>query len=247
MEIFVDKQGKQLILSADAVERLDSLRLGEIAVGPVKVWLLDRGATVADELTPAALPAGYDDLILAGRAANDYTDGDLLFSVTEFTEVGSGATLHYEGTLDLRGSDLATALAGRATLPCAIDVTMQSADASLVERLVMRHPATALQAVYHGTEGPTDAGNPSYPVPSRLIVWRSDLVGFTGGGSTKLDGIVTVGVSAGLVVVLVKTSEGVESHWRLDAGTTAESEAGGIVRPDDYAGGTNEKIWTRIL
>jgi hypothetical protein len=246
MDIFVDKQGKQIILSAAAVARLDNLRLGEIVVGPVRIWLLDRGATAGSALTPAALPAGYTDLILAGRASNDYTDGDLLFSVTEFTQVGSGATLHYEGTLDLRGSDLATALAGRATLACVVDVTMQSADASLVERLVMRHPATALQAVYHGTEGATAAGTPSYPVPSRLLIWRSDLVGFTGGGATKLDGITTVGVSAGLLVALVKTSEGVESHWRLDAGTTAENEAGGIVRPDDYAGTTNEKIWTRI-
>jgi len=33
----------------------------------------------------------------------------------------------------------------------------------------------------------------------------------------------------------------------VQAGTNGEAAAQGIVRPDDYAASTNEKIWIRVL
>jgi hypothetical protein len=87
---------------------------------------------------------------------------------------------------------------------------------------------------------------PTSAAPSAYFRWCPALVGFTGGGLTKLDGLPTTTLPVNTVVSLVKTSEAVLSSWRLDAGTTAESEAGGIVRPDDYHASTNAKLWTRI-
>ena len=46
---------------------------------------------------------------------------------------------------------------------------------------------------------------------------------------------------------ILLNAEGVVSQWRLTAGTDADNEASGIVRPDDYAPATNEKVWMRIM
>jgi hypothetical protein len=69
--------------------------------------------------------------------------------------------------------------------------------------------------------------------------WRSGLTGLTG-GSGKLDGLLTVGEAAGWIVP-VTVSE-VTTYYRLTAGTTAESSPW-VIRPNDYAAGTNEKVW----
>lgn len=68
----------------------------------------------------------------------------------------------------------------------------------------------------------------------------------TGGAAGALDSIVTAGgtVTAGRVVMAVVS--GVFSVWQLQAGTTAEDAAAGVVRPDDYAATTNEFIWTQV-
>jgi hypothetical protein len=69
----------------------------------------------------------------------------------------------------------------------------------------------------------------------------------TGGGSTKLDGYVTSGVTVGLVVSFVDANGG-SPLWRayqLTAGTTAESSPN-VIRPDDYASTTNEKVWVLV-
>jgi hypothetical protein len=38
-----------------------------------------------------------------------------------------------------------------------------------------------------------------------------------------------------------------QTNWFLIAGTSADNEAGGVIRPNDYAAGTNEKIWVKVL
>lgn len=71
-----------------------------------------------------------------------------------------------------------------------------------------------------------------------------DITGLTGGGTTKLDGIVTVGVTAPVVAVIYVSSE--LQFWRLASGTTAEASPS-VIRPDDYDASTNAKVWTRVL
>ncbi len=71
-----------------------------------------------------------------------------------------------------------------------------------------------------------------------------DVVGLTGGGSTKLDGIPTEDIDVPVIVTIYVSAE--LQHWRLAAGTDAEASPS-IIRPDDYAADTNEKVWTRIL
>jgi len=70
---------------------------------------------------------------------------------------------------------------------------------------------------------------------------RSSITGLTGGGSTNLDGIATVDATVGWLAS-VRTSDTVLRLYRLVSGTDAESSPD-VIRPDDYAGTTNEKVW----
>ena len=99
-------------------------------------------------------------------------------------------------------------------------------------------------AVNNGDETPSA---PETPFAAHFIQNRFDLDGFTGGTPSDLDSIPTASLAVGTTVELVAAAEGVASQWRLGSGTDAENEAGGIVRPDDYAPATNEKVWTRIM
>lgn len=77
-------------------------------------------------------------------------------------------------------------------------------------------------------------------------------VGFTGGGGTgatataimsanTLDAIATEDIDAGEMIALLGIS-GLAYIYQLTAGTDAESSPG-VIRPDDYAASTNEKVW----
>lgn len=76
------------------------------------------------------------------------------------------------------------------------------------------------------------------------IQYRFDITGLTGGGAAKLDGFATAGLTAGTVMVVLRIS-GVTQTWTLVSGTDAENVALGVVRPDDYATSTNEKVWVK--
>ncbi len=99
-------------------------------------------------------------------------------------------------------------------------------------------------AVNNGDETPSA---PEIPFAAHFIQNRFDLTGFTGGTSSDLDSIATASLALGTTIEMVAVAEGVVSQWRLTAGTDPENAAGGIVRPDDYAPATNEKVWTRIM
>lgn len=71
------------------------------------------------------------------------------------------------------------------------------------------------------------------------------VTGYTGGGATKLDGVTTTTVTVPKLYAFDHATEGV-LFYLLKAGTTAESSPD-IIRPDDYAGGTNEKIFVAAL
>lgn len=71
---------------------------------------------------------------------------------------------------------------------------------------------------------------------------RSELTELTGGGVGALDSVETVDMPVGTVFTFREAATGYEWFARLVAGTDAEDPPA-VVRPDDYAGGTNEKVW----
>ncbi len=77
------------------------------------------------------------------------------------------------------------------------------------------------------------------------LIRERDLVALTGGASNNLDGIATVGLALSPVPYLNFVIADVRYSYFLRAGTDAESSPS-IIRPDDYAGTTNEKVWERL-
>lgn len=95
---------------------------------------------------------------------------------------------------------------------------------------------------YDGAATAVSASTPS----QRYLRWLSGVTGLTGGGSANLDGIVTTSYTAGTQLVAFAINAEFQV-WQLQAVSTAENAAGGIVRPDDYNSSTNLKTWIRIL
>jgi len=95
---------------------------------------------------------------------------------------------------------------------------------------------------------PAVAINTLQPVTARFMN-LTDVVGLTGGGDTKLDGQATKSggntiIVTGTVALLSYGRAG--QWWKLIAGTDAESPGTGVVRPDDYDGSTNARIWVQL-
>ena len=84
----------------------------------------------------------------------------------------------------------------------------------------------------------------SYLLRSASVEWLAAVLGHTGGGSTKLDGVATVSRAVESIVAFVDNNGGspVLRHYELVAGTTAEV-APDVIRPDDYHATTNAKVW----
>jgi hypothetical protein len=78
------------------------------------------------------------------------------------------------------------------------------------------------------------------------IINLADITALTGGTATDLDSLATADGTYALNAI-VMLSYGLASQlWKLVSGTDSEDESLGIVRPDDYATTTNEKVWKKI-
>ncbi len=99
--------------------------------------------------------------------------------------------------------------------------------------------------LYTGLDGsPEDTPvSDNYPTKPEVIRYFAAVVGMTGGGDTKLDGLLTPELPLNTAVAFVDAaSSNTLRIYELVAGTDAES-APAVIRPDDYAGGTNERVW----
>lgn len=96
----------------------------------------------------------------------------------------------------------------------------------------------ALRARVEALEGAGPGG-------SGDIEFLEDVTGYIGGGATRLDGVTTVGVTVPKLYFFEHATDGVLGYL-LKTGTTAESSPD-VIRPDDYNGATNTKIFVAAL
>jgi hypothetical protein len=145
----------------------------------------------------------------------------------------------YVGTLDLSGDDLAAMLpAGTGSFYCHLQLQTSLSGVVQSSQWV---PVLIQSDIVRDTDGAVVAS--TQPTPSAPLYFK-DITDLTGGGTTALDGIPTVGKTAILVILYVADEL---QHWRLFSGTTAEDAASGIVRPDDFNASTNAQVWKRLL
>jgi hypothetical protein len=77
------------------------------------------------------------------------------------------------------------------------------------------------------------------------VYFLEAITGYTGGGSTNLDGVTTVGVPVPRFYWFYHATDGMRGYI-LRAGTDAESSPA-YVRPDDYNAGSNAKCWVSAI
>ena len=119
------------------------------------------------------------------------------------------------------------------------------------------------ESYYLNLDGEAVEISPSSPLAAMNKYYVNNLnilgvTGLTGGGSTKLDGLATVGISLSLKVSLslLLSSIWQTKQFMLVTLATAASMSGGdgsgnadpaagalIIHPTDYDSGTNDKIW----
>ena len=88
-------------------------------------------------------------------------------------------------------------------------------------------------------------GSASPPlIPISAIGYSQTITDLVGGTSIYLDSIVTTGIAVGYVQQFVRTGVGFVAY-QLQAGTAATASPG-IIRPTDYNGSTNQKIWIEV-
>lgn len=165
-----------------------------------------------------------------------------LTSTSTFTRPSTSAD-PYTGTLSLNTTQITTSLFDVAGAADEVEVLveMEWAPAATPTQVRKSDDATLtlVRSVATGSESSaTDA------TASTALRTLPDITALTGGTSTCLDSIVTLNVTVGQFVMLQISD--ILSIWQLRSGTTAENASGGIVRPDDYATTTNEKIWFQL-
>jgi hypothetical protein len=230
----------------------------------IKYDLYERTITPSDRSQPPAFtvsaeePVGIDLLekfaakVLPSGAALKISlkekgapDADSLGSVilTE-DDVNADLANRYEGTLNLVNDAVNDLLKLNgdpsddvSRITCVLEVAYRASDLSPWIKSLTKHDVMLIPA--YGQDDDAAPIDQHYPAPPFL---RS-VIGLTGGGATKLDGIATVGLRVPFLASIVISD--VLQHWLLRAGTDAEDGVG-IIRPDDYDASTNAKVWILV-
>lgn len=196
--------------------------------------------------TPELLPTG--STLLLGFKLNDDWNGSYLTSVSAWT-VPDNADGFYTATASFSTSAIDTAISGKNAIE-GVEAEFQfTPPAALLPKRSLTFPVTIANWVNHGSEGETEAS--ALALDARVTAlegatlasfnFLTGIVDYTGGGSTKLDGQTTVGIAVGRAYLFFHPTD----KWRvyeLVASSAAESSPD-IIRPDDYNGATNIKVF----
>ena len=159
-----------------------------------------------------------------------------------FADGGASITNGWRMTLDANNANFLRATAqGEISANYSIEVVSPTSTIDVVARgPVILEPSTFDVAALNGISYPDI---PTLDGP--YVVERLDITGLDGSTITDLDYIATVALELNYTVLLgVTIGASVPGKtWALKSGTDANNPAGGIVRPDDYATTTNEKVW----
>lgn len=131
-------------------------------------------------------------------------------------------------------------LAGATSATCSFEVEIQRSGSN-AETVANRDDCTLHADLIRNSAGSSTAV-PTYPNVNSVVNFSNEVVGYTGGGATNLDGLVTAStLSAGYYIEFVHATDGPRTY-QLTTGTAAESSPD-TIRPDDYNASTNAKVW----
>ena len=185
------------------------------------------------------------------KEAGDYYDGDLLAGSSSFTHDAGNKTYTFE--LDLATTEINTALSrddaddtnDTATLTAQYEVTFKSPSTAKPRSSVKPVTVTIYHDVLSTLEAtPASAASPDlYSLKADTIVFHAEFSSLTGGTSSDFDSLATTSLSAGEAHAFFDDDNSSAFRvYELAAGTDAE-DSPDVIRPDDYAASTNEKVW----
>lgn len=207
--------------------------------------------------TIVSQPSWTSELLSAGnvqtigiKKEGYYSDGDLLASATSPTEDATAKT--YTFSLDLNTTEIDDELqrgdSDNNDVPSVagqFELTFKASAGAPYRSSVEDVAATIKHDILYGSEGtPTSASDPTdYPTFDDVIRFYPSVNSQTGGTSSDFDSIATINTDVGVGGAFFDDDDsGVLRVYELVSGTDAEN-APDVIRPDDYAASTNEKVW----
>ncbi len=186
------------------------------------------------------------------KASGDYSDGDLLAGTSTYVHDSDAKT--YAFNLSLNTTEINNALErvdaddtnDIASLDdCLFELTYKYSAGADYQSSIDDVTTTIKHDVLSGSEGtPTDSGSPDdYALTSNTIQFNPSLTGLTGGTASELDSLSTVSRTVGETFAMLDAdASNALRIYELASGTDAESSPD-VIRPDDYAASTNEKVF----
>ena len=258
MNFFFDKRLGYLVSTPGLDSALESL---EVKAGDGLQVVLQYG-TSPDSSVPSSVvtaPAWTSEnlpvaatMTLGIKAEGDYSDGDLLASVSTWTHDSAAKT--YTAELDLNTTQINTLLARNdsnsgndvaAIENAQLELTFIESSGGKPTSSVNDVLVTIKHDILLGGEGtPSNAGDPDeYLLKSDAIEFIPEVTSQIGGTSADLDNVFTTTRTVGEVVAFVDADTSNQLRfYQLTSGTDAES-APDVIRPDDYSASTNQKVW----
>jgi len=186
------------------------------------------------------------------KASGDYSDGDLLAGTSTYVHDSDAKT--YTFNLSLNTTEINNALERidaddtndvASIDDCLFELTYKYSAGADYQSSIDDVVATIKHDVLSGSEGtPVNAADPDeYSLISNTIQFLDTVTSQTGGTSADLDSVATVSRTVGEVVSFLDAdnADAIRLYY-LASGTDAEN-APDVIRPDDYAASTNEKVW----
>ena len=195
--------------------------------------------------------AGGTVITVGLKQEGKYSDGTMLATTSTWTNDGTAKT--YTGSLNLNTTAINTLLERLdsnaaddiASLTCGFEVTFQVGGSGPWRSSILPVEFTLYHDLIGGSEGtPVNAADPTqYLLKAAGIEYLATTTSKTGGTAADLDSIATVGVTVGKMVAFRDLdSASIFRIYELSSGTDAE-DSPNIIRPDDYASSSNEKVW----
>lgn len=258
MRLFFDKRLKYFVTApgqsaaaTGAVVKSGDTEIVEIVVGKSSDPAGSPGLFEAQEWANEAFPTGTNIAIVA-KAPGKYSDGEPLALAEEFTLASNVYTFSLNLNTDEindelnRGDEAENDIA---SIAASFELSYQLGGSGGWQSSALPFALTINHDLYSGVEGnPNSANSPdAYLLRSNSIRHFRELDALVGGDSTDLDSIPTTTATLEELYSLVDESgdNPVYRVYRLEAGTDA-TDAPNIVRPDDYATTTNEKVFRLV-
>lgn len=192
--------------------------------------------------TPVEIDVAASGVLVVKRPL-EFASVPLLIDA-EWEASGSGAASRYLFACLVSGDGMAALISGNAEVVVTAQIEWTPTGEDAPRR---SHPfsLTIINSYFQPGDAP-----PLVPNPARTVPYYPEIIGLTGGGATKLDGIPTVGLSARtLVQVIIHDGErDVRRHFLLYADPEdedVEDVSAGTILPDDRSA-ENLKTWKEI-